>query len=60
MNRMPPDSAQIEKILNNDPKDRNYSLDAGARLVVKRGDQIALLEGAPFPRAGEMNFRPMT
>jgi len=41
MNRMPADPALIEKMLSNDPKDRSYSLDASARLVVKHGDQIA-------------------
>jgi hypothetical protein len=41
MNRMPADPALIEKMLSNDPKDRSYSLDAGARLVVKHGAQIS-------------------
>lgn len=40
MNRMPPDPALIQKMLGNDPKDRSYSLDADARLVVKHGGQI--------------------
>jgi len=41
MNRMPADPALVEKMLNNDPKDRSYSLDADARLVVKHGDQVS-------------------
>jgi hypothetical protein len=41
MNRMPANPALVEKMLGNDPKDRSYSLDAGARLVVKHGGQIS-------------------
>jgi hypothetical protein len=41
MNRMPANQALIEKILSNDPKDWSYSLDAGARLVVRHGGQVS-------------------
>lgn len=52
MNRIPANPALIEKILSNDPKDRSYSLDSAARLVVKHGDQI-LFTGSCAVSLGE-------
>ncbi len=57
MNRLPPDPALIEKILRNDPKDRSYSLGAGARLVVKRGDRILFTGSCAISLGNRAGFR---